>query len=150
MKFYFTVMLLMSSLFAIAQPTAEEQTFINWLDEEERGYMREPLVDFWKKHWVFDEQTRLNVRYADGSVRSLDKDMMLSVSNIVTGDSTAIVKRDKFKFTILEDRAFLSYTSTIFIPGENVTIISNDFREFKKIDGAWRSHIFSRFQKLVA
>ncbi len=149
MKFLIAVMLLISSNTLLAQLTADEKAIDVMLSAETEAYNTRPIHEVWLNYWLLDEQTLLNCTMVDGTLLHLNKESMLELPNIVTGDAAAKLTRSKYKFRIVGDRAWVSFETDIETPQEGVKIRAYDLRIIKKIDGQWRNHIVSIHHKLI-
>jgi hypothetical protein len=127
---------------------SEEDAIRAVLDAETLTYANSPLHEVWKKHWLLDDKTVLNLCTPDCTIVHYDKDGMMALPNIVTGVANAEISKSDFVYNIHGDHATVSNTVKIFIPEDKITVITYELRVLKKVEGAWKIHMCSLHQSI--
>lgn len=127
---------------------SEEEAIRAVLDAETVTYSNSPLHEVWKKHWLMDDKTVLNLCTPDCTIVHYNKDGMMALPNIITGVANAEISKSDFIYDIHGDYATVSDMVKIFIPEDKITVITYEFRVMKKVEGAWRIHMCTLHQSI--
>ncbi len=127
----------------------EESAIHAVLEAETQDYLLKPIQEIWKNYWILDDKTTLFLHTPDGATNIFDKNALLELPNIVTGDERAKIEQSNFNFQFFGDMAVVSYESKIVIQEESITVLSLEMRQMKKVNGKWLNHIATIIQNIT-